>query len=76
MGALATARAYADVADSRKRIPGYLNGGMDCRRLRRCFGITKASLNTQSFLSAASLPGNYQNLTEAAIKGKVDDPMA
>ena len=36
-------------------------------------GITKASLNTQSFLSAASFQETTKVLTEAAIKGKVDD---
>jgi DNA-directed RNA polymerase subunit beta' len=36
-------------------------------------GITKASLNTDSFLSAASFQETTKVLTEAAIKGKVDD---
>ena len=35
-------------------------------------GITKASLATESFLSAASFPETTKVLTEAAIKGKVD----
>jgi DNA-directed RNA polymerase subunit beta' len=35
-------------------------------------GITKASLNTESFLSAASFQETTKVLTEAAIKGKVD----
>jgi len=35
-------------------------------------GITKASLNTDSFLSAASFQETTKVLTEAAIKGKVD----
>lgn len=35
-------------------------------------GITKASLNTDSFLSAASFQETTRVLTEAAIKGKVD----
>ena len=36
-------------------------------------GITKASLNTESFLSAASFQETPKVLTEAAIKGKVDN---
>ena len=35
-------------------------------------GITKASLATSSFLSAASFQETTRVLTEAAIKGKVD----
>ncbi len=36
-------------------------------------GITKASLNTESFLSAASFQETTKVLTEAAIKGKTDN---
>ena len=36
-------------------------------------GITKASLATDSFLSAASFQETTKVLTEAAIKGKVDN---
>ena len=35
-------------------------------------GITKASLSTDSFLSAASFQETTRVLTEAAIRGKVD----
>ena len=35
-------------------------------------GITKASLATDSFLSAASFQETTRVLTEAAIKGKID----
>ena len=35
-------------------------------------GITKASIQTNSFLSAASFQETTKVLTEAAIKGKVD----
>lgn len=35
-------------------------------------GITKASLATDSFLSAASFQETTRVLTDAAIKGKVD----
>ena len=40
--------------------------------LRVLLGITKASLATDSFLSAASFQETTRVLTEAAIKGKVD----
>ena len=39
---------------------------------RVLLGITKASLATDSFLSAASFQETTRVLTEAAIKGKVD----
>ena len=35
-------------------------------------GITKASLATESFLSAASFQETTKVLTDAAIKGKID----
>jgi DNA-directed RNA polymerase subunit beta' len=38
-------------------------------------GITKASLQTESFLSAASFQETTKVLTEAAIKGKIDNLM-
>ena len=37
-----------------------------------CLGITKASLSTDSFISAASFQETTRVLTEAAINGKVD----
>lgn len=40
--------------------------------IRTLLGITKASLATESFLSAASFQETTKVLTEAAIKGKVD----
>jgi DNA-directed RNA polymerase subunit beta' len=36
-------------------------------------GITKASLGTESFISAASFQETTRVLTEAAVSGKVDD---
>jgi len=39
---------------------------------RVLLGITKASLSTESFLSAASFQETTRVLTEAAIKGKID----
>ena len=54
---------------------GETNDGLElqlptCTRL--LMGITKASLATESFLSAASFQETTKVLTEAAIKGKVD----
>lgn len=40
---------------------------------RVLLGITKASLATESFLSAASFQETTRVLTEAAVKGKVDE---
>ena len=37
-------------------------------------GITKASLQTQSFISAASFQETTRVLTDAAFAGKVDQP--
>ena len=42
---------------------------------RVLLGITKASLATDSFLSAASFQETTKVLTEAAIKGKIDNLM-
>ncbi|MBR6726941.1 MAG: DNA-directed RNA polymerase subunit beta', partial [Clostridia bacterium] len=42
---------------------------------RMLLGITKASLQTESFLSAASFQETTKVLTEAAIKGKIDNLM-
>jgi DNA-directed RNA polymerase subunit beta' len=48
------------------------NGGQPAVAKRVLLGITKASLATDSFLSAASFQETTRVLTEAAIKGKVD----
>ena len=39
---------------------------------RCCLGITKASLSTDSFISAASFQETTRVLTEAAISGRID----
>ncbi len=49
------------------------NGGRPAMAKRILLGITKASLSTESFLSAASFQETSSVLTEAAIKGKVDN---
>ena len=50
-----------------------LQGKRPATGKRVLLGITKASLATDSFLSAASFQETTRVLTEAAIKGKVDD---
>lgn len=50
-----------------------INGGEQAIGERSLLGITKASLATESFLSAASFQETTRVLTEAAIKGKVDN---
>ncbi len=47
-------------------------GGEPANGSRVLLGITKASLATDSFLSAASFQETTRVLTEAAIKGKID----
>ena len=47
-------------------------GGRPAIAKRILLGITKASLATESFLSAASFQETTRVLTEAAIKGKID----
>ncbi len=49
-----------------------LDGGKHATSKRVLLGITKASLATESFLSAASFQETTRVLTEAAIKGKED----
>ena len=48
------------------------NGGKPATGKRILLGITKASLATESFLSAASFQETTRVLTDAAIKGKID----
>ena len=48
------------------------NGDKEAAIERLLLGITKASLTTDSFLSAASFQETTKVLTEAAIYGKVD----
>ena len=50
-------------------------GGQPCEAKRVLLGITKASLATNSFLSAASFQETTRVLTDAALKGKNDKLM-
>ena len=53
--------------------PVILNGGVPATGRPVMLGITKSSLETDSFLSAASFQETTRVLTEASIKGKVDE---
>jgi DNA-directed RNA polymerase subunit beta' len=48
------------------------NGGEGAQAEEIILGITKASLNTDSFLSAASFQETTKVLTDAALEGKID----
>ncbi|OQY25739.1 MAG: DNA-directed RNA polymerase subunit beta' [Anaerolineaceae bacterium 4572_32.1] len=48
------------------------NGGQPARAIPVLMGITKAALNTESFLSAASFQHTIKVLAQAAIAGKKD----
>ena len=67
-GALLDVHAFKDV---NKQV--LLNGGRPATARPVLLGITKASLETDSFLSAASFQETTRVLTDAAIKGKVDE---
>ncbi len=58
--------------DIRKRIENGEDGLREATYTQLLLGITKASLATDSFLSAASFQETTRVLTDAAIKGKVD----
>ncbi len=53
--------------------PVILKGGVPAKGRPIMLGITKSSLETDSFLSAASFQETTRVLTDAAIKGKVDN---
>ena len=59
-----------DYEDENERV--LAEGGEPAEGKQVMLGITKASLATNSFLSAASFQETTKVLTEAAIKGKVD----
>ena len=52
--------------------PVILNGGVPAKGRPIMLGITKSSLQTDSFLSAASFQETTRVLTDASIKGSVD----
>jgi len=61
---------YLEVKRENDRVTD--EGGKAAEYVQELLGITKASLATDSFLSAASFQETTRVLTEAAIKGKVD----
>ena len=67
---------YKDIADANALIEKRIAAGEEGLTLAvykpTLLGITKASLATESFMSAASFQETTRVLTEAAIKGKVD----
>jgi len=63
-------RLAARAACSRGRYRVPLRGSATAQPV--LLGVTKASLNTESFLAAASFQETTKILTEAALKGKVD----
>jgi DNA-directed RNA polymerase subunit beta' len=52
--------------------PVLLSGGVPAKGNPIMLGITKSSLETDSFLSAASFQETTRVLTDAAIKNKID----
>ena len=67
---------YKEIADANNAIQARIDAGEEglskATYKATLLGITKASLATESFLSAASFQETTRVLTEAAIKGKVD----
>ena len=53
--------------------PVILSGGVPAKGNPIMLGITKSSLETDSFLSAASFQETTRVLTDAAIRGKIDN---
>ncbi len=60
-----------EFADGNK--PVILNGGVPAKGNPIMLGITKSSLETDSFLSAASFQETTRVLTDAAMRGKTDN---
>ena len=67
---------YKEIEDANAEIQARIDAGEEglekATYKATLLGITKASLATESFLSAASFQETTRVLTEAAIKGKVD----
>ena len=62
---------YAHVIEANKQLKA--QGKEEIKYQRLLMGITKASLSTESFISAASFQETTRVLTEASITGRVDD---
>ena len=61
---------YSEVVNVNKKLIN--EGSIPAEFNRMLLGITKASLATESFISAASFQETTRVLTEAAVTGKVD----
>ena len=61
---------FSDVVKVNKKL--LAEGSTPAKFNRLLLGITKASLATESFISAASFQETTRVLTEAAVTGKVD----
>jgi len=61
---------YFDFEEANEKVRE--GGGVEAEGRPTLLGITKASLATDSFLSAASFQETTRVLTDAAIKGKID----
>ncbi len=74
LGALVDVTTFEEEND---KIRARIEAGEDALKLAEgspvLLGITKASLQTESFLSAASFQETTKVLTEAAIRGKIDN---
>jgi len=62
---------YTHVIEANKQLKA--QGKEEIKYQRLLMGITKASLSTESFISAASFQETTRVLTEASITGRVDD---
>ena len=62
---------YAHVVEKNKQLKSQNKNEISFQRL--LMGITKASLSTESFISAASFQETTRVLTEASITGRIDD---
>ncbi len=67
---------YKEIAEANAKVQARIDAGEEgltkATYRATLLGITKASLATESFMSAASFQETTRVLTEAAIKGKVD----
>ena len=67
---------YKEIADANAVVQARIDAGEEgltkAKYQATLLGITKASLATESFLSAASFQETTRVLTDAAIRGKVD----
>jgi len=62
---------YIRVIETNKKLKA--EGKELIKHQRQLMGITKSSLSTESFISAASFQETTRVLTEAAVTGKVDN---